>query len=162
MQAEARIPLTTMSLSLPPLPKAAKRAQAVDSWQVVTVEQGQTLGSIFSDLDIPASTMHRLLEHPGAKSTLTRLSPGMQIAFDLPLDSRGKPGKLRALRYDRGDTERVVLALDGDRIVENVVQRPVEVRTAVISGKVGKSLFHSARKLGLSGSNINALTDENI
>ncbi|GAA4857987.1 M23 family metallopeptidase [Luteimonas vadosa] len=160
MQAEARIPLTTMSLALPPLPKAARHADTVDSWQVVTVEKGQTLGAIFAGLDIPAATMHRLLEHPGAKAALTRLSPGMQIAFDLPLDARGKPGALRALRYDRGDTERVVLQLAGDTITEEVIQRPVEVRTAVISGKVGKSLFHSARKLGLSGSNINALTDE--
>ena len=38
--------------------------------------------------------------------------------------------------------------------------RPTETRTVVISGKVGKSLFRSARKLGLSGSNINTLTDE--
>lgn len=161
MQApETRVPLTTMSLSLPPMTQARLQAQAGDSWQVVTVESGQTLGSIFADLDIPAATMHRLLEQPGAKDALTRLRPGAELGFDLPLDGRGRPGKLRALRYDRGDTERVELALVGDKVVETVIQRPVEVRTTVISGKVGKSLFHSARKLGLTGSNINALTDE--
>lgn len=161
MQApDTRVPLTTMSLSLPPLSRANLRAQAGDSWQVVTVESGQTLGSIFEDLDIPATTMHRLLEQPGAKDALTRLRPGAELGFDLPVDARGRPGKLRALRYDRGDTERVELALVGDKVVEKVIERPVEVRTTVISGKVGKSLFHSARKLGLTGSNINALTDE--
>jgi len=154
MQAPGQTPLTTMSLSLPPLPKA--RAQAPgDDWRIVTVEQGQTLGSIFEDLDIPATTMHRLLDQPGAKDALTRMKPGMQLGFDIAGD-----GGLRALRYDRGDTQRIELALVGDKVVETVIERPVEIRTTVISGKVGKSLFHSARKLGMSGGNINTLTDE--
>ncbi len=159
IQAPGRTPLTTMSLSLPPLPMSRKAATA-NSWQTVTVQQGQTLGSIFADLGIPASTMHRLLESPGAKDALTRLKPGTEIAFDIPLDRDGKPGAFRGLRYDRGDTERVELSLAGDEVVEKVIERPVEIRTAVISGEVGRSLFHSARKLGLSGSNINTLTDE--
>jgi murein DD-endopeptidase MepM/ murein hydrolase activator NlpD len=158
--ADSQVQLTTMSLPLPPLSRARLQAQATDSWHLVTVESGQTLGAIFEQLDIPAATMHRLLEQPGAKAALTRLRPGAQIGFDLPLDARGKPGPLRALRYDRGDTERIELALVGDKVVETVIERPLEVRTTVISGKVGKSLFHSARKLGLSGSNINTLTDE--
>ncbi|MGI8560224.1 MAG: peptidoglycan DD-metalloendopeptidase family protein [Luteimonas sp.] len=160
MQAQDRVPLTTMSLSLPPLSKARLQPQAGDSWQIVTVERGQTLGTLFESLGVPAADMHRLLEHKGAKQALTRLKPGQEIGFDLPLDVHGKPGALRAIRFDRGDTERVELALVGDKVVEKVIQRPVEVRTTVISGKVGKSLFHSARKLGLSGGNINTLTDE--
>jgi murein DD-endopeptidase MepM/ murein hydrolase activator NlpD len=154
-QEPGHTPLATMSLSLPPLPKSRAFEHFGDSWQVVTVEQGQTLGSIFEQLDIPAATMHKLLEQPGAKDALTRMKPGTQLGFDMAND-----GTLRALRYDRGDTQRVELSLAGDKVVERVIERPVEIRTAVISGKVGKSLFHSARKLGLSGSNINTLTDE--
>lgn len=153
MQAPGHAPLTTMSLSLPP-PKA-RPPVAGDRWQTITVEQGHTLGSIFEDLNIPATTMHRLLEQPGVKDALTRMKPGTQLGFDLPAN-----GALRALRYDRGDTQRVELALVGDKIVEKVIERPVEIRTTVISGTVGKSLFHSARKLGMSGGNINTLTDE--
>ena len=160
MQAPQHAPLTTMSLSLPPLPRARQATVPGDSWQTVTVASGQTLGTIFEELDIPAATMHRLLDAPGAKSALTRLKPGTEIGFDLPLLADGRSGPLRALRYDRGDTERVELALVGDAVVEKVVERPVEIRSTVISGEVGRSLFHSARRLGLSGSNINTLTDE--
>src|SRR3546814_11167417 len=32
--------------------------------------------------------------------------------------------------------------------------------SAVVSGEVGRSLFHSARKLGLSGNNIRSITDD--
>lgn len=146
----------TMALALPPLTAAQRNAQQVhDNWQLVTVERGQTLGSIFSDLDLPASTMHRILELPDAKAKLTRMRPGTELGFDLAVD-----GSLNKLRYDRSDTERVELTVAGDAVQEQVIERPVEIRNVVISGNVGRSLFHSARKLGLSGANINTLTDE--
>ncbi|NUS61744.1 MAG: peptidoglycan DD-metalloendopeptidase family protein [Lysobacter sp.] len=146
---------TTIALSLPSLPIAKLRGQAGDSWQIVHVERGQTLGSLFSDLDIPASTMHQLLEQPGAKQALTRMKPGTELAFDMPVGAG-----LRAFRYDRDETHRVEYRFDGEKISENVIVRPTEARTVVISGTVGKSLFHSARKLGLSGGAINTLTDD--
>ncbi len=148
--------LTTMSLPLPPLrAHAARPAEQQRAWDVVKVEKGQTLGSIFAARDIPASVMHRLLEASADRQALTRLRPGAELGFDVAAD-----GSLLALRYDRNDTQRVELSLAGDKVVEKVIERPVEVRTAVISGKVGKSLFHSARKLGLSPSVITTLTDE--
>lgn len=146
---------TTIALSLPSLPLSKLRGEAGDSWQVVHVERGQTLGSLFEDFDIPAATMHALLEQPGAKQALTRMKPGTELAFDLPVN-----GGLRAFRYDRDETHRIEYRIDGDKIVEKVIERPTESRTVVISGNVGKSLFHSARKLGLSGGAINTLTDD--
>ncbi len=155
MHAPSSTPQATLALALPPLPVAKLRGQAGDSWQLVTVERGQTLGSLFEDFDVPAKTMHRILALPGAKEALTRLKPGTELAFDLPVD-----GELRTFRFDRDDTHRVELTIEADTIREKVIERPTESRTVVISGKVGKSLFHSGRKLGLSGSNLNTLTDE--
>lgn len=146
---------TTLALTLPPLPIGKLRGQAGDSWQIVHVERGQTLGSLFEDMDLPAATMHQLLEQPGAKQALTRMKPGTELAFDLPVD-----GGLRAFRYDRDETHRIELRIEGDKVVERVIERPTQSRTVVISGTVGKSLFHSARKLGLSGGAINTLTDD--
>lgn len=154
--------LTTLSLTLPALPARPPLEQApATDWMLVTVEKGQTLGAIFNELGIPAASMHALLEQPGARQALTRLRPGAQLgfAFEAPTAEGGR-GAFSALRYDRGETERVVLALVDEGVVETVVERPLEVRTTVVSGKVGRSLFHSARKLGLSGSAINKLTDE--
>ncbi|MGY0613063.1 MULTISPECIES: M23 family metallopeptidase [unclassified Luteimonas] len=153
--------LTTLSLSLPALPVQPEPEAAAANWMPVTVEKGQTLGAIFDELGIPASTMHALLEQPGARDALTRLRPGVQLGFAFnPAPENGGRGSLHALRYDRGEAERVELALDAGKVVETVIERPIEVRTSVVSGKVGRSLFHSARKLGLSGSSINMLTDE--
>ena len=158
MRIDGQAPeLTTLSLPLPPLSASVARAPAQQqrAWDLVKVEKGQTLGAIFESRQIPATVMHRLLEASSERQALARLRPGAELGFDLAPD-----GALVAFRYDRNDTQRVELSLVGDQVVEKVIERPVEVRTAVISGKVGKSLFHSARKLGLSPSVINTLTDD--
>ena len=155
MQGPVGAQHTTMSLQLPQIPLSRLRGQSGDSWQLVSVERGQTLSHVFASLGIPKSELQRVLDHPGVKSSLTRLQPGTQLAFDLPVN-----GRLRAFRFDRDDTHRVELDLAGDAVRETVIERPTETRTVVISGEVGKSLFHSARKLGLSGANINTLSDE--
>jgi murein DD-endopeptidase MepM/ murein hydrolase activator NlpD len=110
---------------------------------------------VFSELDIPKATLKRVLAHPGVKAELNRLSPGTELAFDLPVG-----GELRAIRYTRKDGQKVQLDLTGDAIEETLIRRDVDVRTVVLSGNVGKSLFRSARKLGMSGSHLDQLTDE--
>lgn len=159
-QTPLRVARTTMSLSLPPLSRARLHGQSGDSWQVVSIGKGETLSRVFDRYRIPHAYLQRLLAHPGARTPLTRLAPGSEIALDLPVGAPGQPVALRTFRFDRDDTHRVELSLAGDKIAEKVIERRVENRTVVISGEVGKSLFRSARKLGLSKGNISTLTDE--
>lgn len=145
----------SMLLALPPLPLARSAGESGDSWHVVRVAPGQTLGVMFAELGIPAATMLQLLEHPGAKKALAKLRPGTELGFDLPVG-----GGLRTFRFEREDGNRVELTLDGDRIGEKVIERPTETRTAVASGEISSSLYVAARKAGLSPSAIATLTDE--
>ncbi|MEG3792329.1 peptidoglycan DD-metalloendopeptidase family protein [Lysobacter sp. CCNWLW3] len=145
----------SLALALPPLPMARAKGQIGDSWQLVRVDRGQTLGAVFKQLDIPASTLQQILDQPGAKQALTRLKPGTELAFDMPVN-----GSLRSFRYDRDDSHQVELKLDGGKIYQKVIARPSETRTVVLSGKVGSSLFRSARKVGLTPNNIRTLTDD--
>jgi murein DD-endopeptidase MepM/ murein hydrolase activator NlpD len=148
-------PRATLALALPALPLAQLRGAAGDSWQLVTVQSGQTLGSLFNQLGIPAATLQRLLAEPGTKASLTHLKPGTVLGFDLPVD-----GQLRTLRFDRDPTHRVELSLRGGDVEQRVIDRPTEVRTVVLSGEVGDSLYRSARKQGLTPANIATLTDD--
>ena len=145
----------SMALTLPPLPISRAQAAKGESWQIVNVNRGDTLASIFNEFDIPAATREKLLAHPSVKAGLKRLKPGTELAFDLPTN-----GQLRTFRFDRDDSHRVELTVAGDSIRERVIVRPTESRTVVISGKVGSSLYRSARKLGLTSSHVNTLTDE--
>ena len=152
-EASLASPRTTLALALPALP--LHRHAATADWQMLSVEDGQTLGDLFEQAGIPASTMHKLLDATSDRRALVRLRPGTVIGFDIP-----EEGRLRALRFDRDDTHRVVLTLDGDKVDEQVIERPTTIRTVVVSGEVGKSLFWSARRKGLPGSTINQLTDD--
>lgn len=155
MQTPKALPLTSLALALPPLSLAQLRGHEGDSWQIVSIERGETLSHVFDELGIPQADLQRVLSHPGVKSTLTKLKPGTELAFDLPVD-----GQLRAMRFNKDQITQIELQLSEGQIKEKVVAKETDVRTAVLSGKVGKSLFRSARKAGLTGANINALTDD--
>ncbi|MEJ1097629.1 MULTISPECIES: peptidoglycan DD-metalloendopeptidase family protein [unclassified Pseudoxanthomonas] len=148
-------PRATLTLQLPELPSEELAGTDGDSWQMVKVKPGQTLGAIFEELGIPATTMHLILKNADAKAALTRLKPGTEIGFDLPVT-----GTLRTLRYDRGPAHRVELSLVGDTVREKVIARETATRTVVLSGKVGRSLNRSARNAGLTAANIRSLTDD--
>ena len=155
VQTPAAAPHAVLALDLPELSKERQAGTVGDSWQIVKVRPGQTLGSLFKDMGIPRETMQRILKNADAKAALTKLKPGTELAFDLPVT-----GSLRTLRYDRDADHRVELSLAGDTLKEKVVARESTTRTVVLSGKVGRSLNRSARKAGLTSANINSLTDE--
>ncbi|WP_457395372.1 LysM-like peptidoglycan-binding domain-containing protein, partial [Roseateles sp. P5_E1] len=125
------------------------------SWQVLRVQRGQTLSNLFDEAGIPATVMHQVLEHPGARAALTKLRPGAEIAFDLPLS-----GDLRTIRFDRDADNRVELSLKDDQITEKVIKRESSTRRIVASGEITSSLYAAARKAGLSPSAIATMTDE--
>ncbi|HZH42857.1 MAG TPA: M23 family metallopeptidase [Lysobacter sp.] len=153
---QASLQRQSMALALPPLPLSRQQGIQGDSWQIVHVQPGQTLAEIFEELEIPAATLQRILEHPGTKPALTRLKPGAELGFDLPVD-----GGLRTLRFERDESHRVELTFESDRIVEKVIERPVETRKVVLSGEIGSgSLYAAARRAGLTPSMIEALTDD--
>ncbi len=148
-------PHAVLALELPELSMERRQGTAGDSWQIVKVRPGQTLGSLFKELGIPRETMQRILKNADAKAALTKLKPGTELAFDLPVT-----GSLRTLRYDRDADHRVELSLAGESLKEKVVARETTTRTVVLSGKVGRSLNRSARNAGLTAANINSLTDD--
>lgn len=155
LQPSTASPIQTMSLKLPPLSLARQQGSLGDSWQTVAVKRGASLKHMFSSLDIPEPELKRVLAHPGVKAEIGKITPETQLALDLPVN-----GKLRAIRYLRRDGQRIQLDLTGEDIHETQLQRDVDVRTVVLSGKVGDSLFGSARKLGLTGAHLDQLTDQ--
>jgi len=146
--------LSSIALPLPPLTRVQAEFQE-NNWSEVTVSRGQNLGAIFASHGLPTATLNRVLDHPGMREHLVRLRPGMQLGFDIDDD-----GSLRAFRFERSDSELVSLVLGEEGITERVTERILETRTVLVSGEVGRSLFHSARDLGLPGYIINTLTDE--
>jgi murein DD-endopeptidase MepM/ murein hydrolase activator NlpD len=147
----------TLALTLPkPGLRAAKLTD--DNWQSVTLKPGQTLSGVFEELGIPYDQLARVMQHPKIKPTLRKLRPGTGLSFNLPAD-----GSVRAMRLEAGpgigDTP-IELEFSGDTLRERAVPVEITTRTVVLTGEVGKSLFASARKLGLGSAQLNQLTDE--
>lgn len=143
-------PLERISLELPaPLETVAAKPRRAPAWTSVTIQPGQTLGAVFSSLGLSGQDLHRLLDHPGAKEPLTRVRPGDTFDFEL-----GESGELRAMRFARGESEQVVLRLDGERIRESVQSRALQNRVLAASGVITDSLFGAAERAGMSNASI--------
>ena len=151
----ARAQRMTLTLSVPQL---GKRSGNDDHWQSITLKPGQTLSGVFEELGIPYGQLEKVMQHPKIKPALRKLRPGTALSFNLPAD-----GSVRAMRFEAGagiGDEAIELEFDGNALRERSMPAEVTTRTVVLSGQVGKSLFASARKLGLGSAQLNQLTDE--
>ena len=157
MQAPGHAQRMTLALPLPQL--GAKRGITSDHWQSVSLKQGQTLSSVFAELGIPQRQLHDVMQHPKIEPMLRRMRPGTEVSFNLPAD-----GSVRAMRIDMGkygiNGEPVELEFDGNALREREIAHEITTRTVVLSGKVGTSLFKSARTAGLGSKQLAQLTDE--
>lgn len=138
----------SVPLELPPAPLSTFADASVadeDPWTEVTVAPGQTLGALFAAHGLSATDLHRLLQHPESRDSLTRIHPGDRFAFRF-----SAPGRLAAMEYDRDETTRVVLELDGEQVAERITARETQRRVQVASGEINDSLFTAALDAGMS------------
>lgn len=129
-------------------------SDAEAGWQVVTVRRNETLGNIFERLGLSAALMHRLLEQSESVRGLVQIHPGDQIAFRIPAD-----GQLSALQFDRSESERILVQVDGDKVHERVIERQLERRTQYGSAVITSSLFGAGSAAGMSDVQIMRLAE---
>lgn len=144
-------PPDEQSLAALPAPVSALESDlylasdAEAGWQVVTVRRNETLGNIFGRLGVPSTLMHRLLDESDSVRALTQIHPGDQIAFRIP-----KAGTLTALQFDRSESERILIEIDGDKVSERIIERQLERRTQYGSAVITSSLFGAGDAAGIS------------
>ncbi len=143
-----------ISMALPlPTAQAASRASA-SGWQFIRVRSGETLGLVFQQMRLPATLMQRLLEQTSAKSALTHLREGQELAFELD-----HAGQLKTLRFDKDAANRVELSVAGDAITEQVKALPIEHRVEIAAGTITSSLYADGARAGLTAGSINTLAN---
>ena len=154
MRGPAATAPARISLALP-LPKAKELGAATRSgWQFVRVRSGETLGLVFEQMKLPATLMHRLLDETSARSALTHLREGQELAFEID-----GAGQLKTLRFDRDASSRIDLSVEGDRIQERVQLRPIERRVEIAGGTIRSSLYRDGARAGLSAGAINDMAN---
>ena len=112
-QTASIAPSTTLSLLLPPLPRAATQPVATGSnWQLVSVAKGETLSHVFERMQLGQADLQRVLAQPGARDTLRRLRPGRALESarrQFPVRA-GPPGA------DHAGSRAAEFAAAGDRL----------------------------------------------
>jgi murein DD-endopeptidase MepM/ murein hydrolase activator NlpD len=138
-----------------PLPAVAPDARMGNSgWQTVRVGKGDTLGSIFARMQIPATTLQKLLDATSSEGSLTHLRENQELAFEM--DAKGA---LKTLRFDKDADTRIDLALEGDKVSEKVIERPIEHRVEIASGIITSSLYADGARAGLTATSINTMAN---
>ena len=150
----SQVSFTTTSLELPPLPAGAEAEAAITllaegnfepEWKVVMVEPGQTLSEIFSNQGLGANVLNLALESQADVAALRQIRPGQEFAF--AIDSSGT---LKAFRFDRDESTRVILDFNEDAVTEALQDRAVERRVQVAHGVINSSLFEAGDQAGMS------------
>jgi murein DD-endopeptidase MepM/ murein hydrolase activator NlpD len=148
----------TFAVALPPPPPvpgdAPKPGEAAGTWNVRTVQRGQTLAALFASEQLPAALLHRLLETTRHRDALAKIRPGQQFGFQ-----RHGDGSLAAFRFDVGDTDRIVMRIDGASIAEDVERRELQRRVSVAAARIEQSLFGAGDEAGLSDATIMQLAN---
>ena len=81
-------------------------------WYVEDIKRGDTLSSVFSDLNIPYNTMQAITSHKEAGHNLTSLRPGNTLSFLIDDDNKlvafvKQLNKTEQLRFYRDDTSKL-------------------------------------------------------
>ena len=147
------MPLASLALPLPQLSSPVQKANG--QWAVVNLRKGESVHALLDSLGVSKAQIAQMMKSPDARASLTKLRPGAELSVDAPGN-----GLLRAIRFQRGG-DKVELSMKGDGDVSaKVLPQDTEVRTVVLSGTVGKDLWASARKAGLTRANVEEMTDQ--
>jgi murein DD-endopeptidase MepM/ murein hydrolase activator NlpD len=112
-------------------------------WTNHKVRRGDTLSGIFKRNGISIREALLLVKHEQA-SILHSLVPGRVMEF-----CKDEANELMALNYDLGDYQTLSLQADGNNFKVNIEKRRLIVRHRSASGRIKKSLFGSARRIGV-------------
>lgn len=113
-------------------------------WHDVTVHEGDSLARIFSQQNIPARQLHRLVTGGNVAKKLTRIYPGQS----LHLRTTAEDGLLE-LKYEIDALNQIHVMRDGDSFDAKLVTRAPERRKVQATGEIDSSLFLAAQKAHL-------------
>lgn len=113
--------------------------------RIITVQNGDTLSTVFAKVGLNATTLHEVLNSSKDAKQLTRLKVGQAFEFNLNAN-----GQLESLRSKRSDLESIALekSESGFSFKRELVKP--EIQTAYSHGVINSSLFLSAKRAGLS------------
>ena len=115
------------------------------NWKYIKVKKGQTLSSIFDDLNLSQSLLYKIINSDEDAKKLTKIYPGASIGF-----AKDKQGKFEQLTYNLSETEELLIKQKDALITSEIIQHPTETNLQSSHGIITGSLFNAGKAAGLT------------
>ncbi len=147
------IPVVDSSTTPVSIPSAISQSspEISTTWQVLTVQKGDTLSKLFSRHNIRRADLYRLLKLKAHKRTLTRLRPGQNIQVKVTPE-----GDLLGFQTKLNYRQDLLIEVAENDIgfSAQIQERELETRILSKAGDIQHSLFVDAREAGISSKKI--------
>ncbi|GAB4198127.1 MAG: peptidoglycan DD-metalloendopeptidase family protein [Wenzhouxiangellaceae bacterium] len=143
-----------MDLSLPPASQALNTTavnlepafESAPEWQTITVQQGDTLGSIFKQQQLSANLLHRIVHLDEETRKLTRIMPGQQLFLRWDEQQR-----FAALKIEQQDDRWLIVEADAQgELSRKQEQRSLQRDLRLVAGDIETSFYLAGKNAGLS------------
>ena len=137
-----------IKLSMPTEPLINLIANTVEAdikWEKVSIKKGQTLSSIFDDLDLSQSLLYKIIHLNKDAKQLTKIYPGADLSFSFMDD-----GKFSQLKYKISGSQELLIKSIDNQLVSQIVIHPTETQVKTANGTITGSLFNAGKKSGLT------------
>ncbi len=114
-------------------------------WQNLVIKKGQTLSSIFDDLDLSQTLLYNIIHINKDAKQLTKIYPGATIAF-----ARDKKGGFSKLKYRVSETQELVVKQIDSSLSTEMIVHATESQVQTANGTITGSLFNAGKKSGLT------------
>ncbi len=137
-----------LQLAMPTEPLLNLIAETVSTdinWQQVTIKKGQTLSSIFDDLNLSQTLLYNIIHLNKEAKQLTKIYPGADLAFNMD-----NGGHFLQLKYRISESEELFIKQIDDKLVSEIVLHATETEVKTANGTITGSLFNAGKKSGLT------------
>lgn len=119
-------------------------AELPGDWHTVKVKSGDNLSLMFARNDLSPQELYKVTSNKTAAKQLKRLYPGDDIKLRIDENT------LTELSYEFELGRSLHMVRNGDAFEAEIIERPLEYRSAQASGTINDSLFLGAQAAGLS------------
>ena len=141
---EVQVPLDIPTRSATESKAAPAQPELSGEWLTVKVKSGDNLSTLFDRNGLSPQEVYKVSSNKAAVKKLKRLYPGEQIKL------RIDDNLLTELVYEYDIGQSLHLSRNNERFEAEIIEKPLEHRSARTTGVINDSLFLSAQKAGLS------------
>ena len=135
-------------LEIPSSPLLNFTAQTPENeinWQEIVIKKGQTLSSIFDDLNLSQTLLYNIIHINKDAKLLTKIFPGAILAFSLSTD-----GSFSQLKYKISESQELFIKQIDEKLSSTIVLHQTGIQVQTANGTITGSLFNAGKKSGLT------------